>query len=136
MPQRNKGDVEKRPFVSLPSSFVTSRRGGQEGVRKKLTKVRHAYPAECVPGFVIPAQGRKSIIKTFSLNTFFARSKESIQRKGAQQLDHDIRRDSPRENHKHGVVTNSYPPVGLKHVTPCFRVYELRSATLQRVLKP
>ena len=41
----------------------------------------------------------------------------------------------PRENHKHGVVTNSYPPAGLKHVTPCFRVYELRSAALQRVLK-
>jgi len=43
---------------------------------------------------------------------------------------------SPRENHKHGGVTNSYPPAGLRHVTPCFRVYELRSAALQRVLKP
>jgi len=44
--------------------------------------------------------------------------------------------DSPRENHKHGVVTNSYPPAGLRQETPCIRVYELRSAALQRGLKP
>jgi len=33
------------------------------------------------------------------------------------------------------VITNSYPPAGLKHVITYFRVYELRSAALLRVLK-
>jgi len=55
--------------------------------------------------------------------------KQSTKRKAARSLACG----SPHENHKHGVITNSYPPAGLRQVTPCFRVYELRSATLQRV---
>jgi hypothetical protein len=44
---------------------------------------------------------------------------------------------SPRENHKHGEVTKLVPALpGLRHVTSYFRVYELRSAALQRDLKP
>jgi len=84
--------------------------------------------------FIIPVEARSQKTSKTFVDTFFARSKESIQRKGAQQFGPPVA-DSPRENHKHGVVTNSYPPAGLRHVTSYFRVYELRSAALQRVFK-
>ena len=83
--------------------------------------------------FACAKNGVQKKLEDFLFVLFFVRSKAKYQKKSRPAA---WPKGSPRENHKHGFVTNSYPPAGLRHVTPCFRVYELRSATLQRVLKP
>jgi len=59
---------------------------------------------------------RKNILKTF-VDTFFVRSKESIQRKGAQQLG---LKALLAKTLNPVVITNSYPPAGLRHVITYF----------------